>query len=562
MKSWFSIGAVCFTACIYLGYADNEMDDFINECNMMIETMDHCGQGWMNLEQEMIDSVNSFADRIVYTESLIEDEANQIVVMAGRIVETEALMIDVIEACDCRNDTGSRSLKDGFNNNEQHPFMSLESKPLHIGNVAHKRQDLSVSHCEPMESLVEVMDACLETFTVYNDDFLAVLSYMDQAINDMGDRIVDTECMIMNMSYQIGSMSNRIVVVEEMMFNATEECCGGKTEIKSAELKSLSSYSSKSSLAMNDDLISHCKQDPSKKTFVTDSGKKSVLLRLSRNLFRDLEQKFAFISSLLPKFGNDTQKALVTNKAGNPMPCDTWWNPFCCASEVCADILAQMIKDMANGADAMQEICEDIIDEIGKLADDIVKTEEDILDMGLKIGDMSDCIVVFIDEGMSFMVQYCPTGRSQYYHTVTSSNTCTLSTTRRGFTVESLELKKRHLEAKYKRLLETSIATMNVSKLKDVQEFVSPYLKSGDNPFGEFTAMVESCIQVMNDMTDLITSQYDYLNRLFNSMSSLSTKTVQMMTSVTAMSHSVDDLEDEVGKENTLMNRLTHCHDN
>merc|ERR1719263_1949651 len=56
----------------------------------------------------------------------------------------------------------------------------------------------------------------------------------------------------------------------------------------------------------------------------------------------------------------------------------------------------------------MMVMCENIIDEIGNLADDIVKTEEQIIQMGDDIGYMADCIVIFIDEGLEFMESFCP----------------------------------------------------------------------------------------------------------------------------------------------------------
>lgn len=47
------------------------MQRFIDECNEAVDMFQRCANGWENLEQEMIDSVDSFADRIVFTEGLI-----------------------------------------------------------------------------------------------------------------------------------------------------------------------------------------------------------------------------------------------------------------------------------------------------------------------------------------------------------------------------------------------------------------------------------------------------------------------------------------------------------
>ena len=216
--------------------------------------MEHCANGWMDLEQEMIDSVDSFADRIKYTEGLILDEADQILEMADRIVYTEELMIDVLDSCSCRTNAAEGALADeqpsGTDFNRTIPTTPTESKAAALSEIMNRRRyiqqrreemiktdrgegeagkafdteekvkSMSVpepeseseselhssvnvgredfaaetaspmtrgvseaeegafDHCSAMDMAIEVMDACLESFEVFNDDFLEVLSYM------------------------------------------------------------------------------------------------------------------------------------------------------------------------------------------------------------------------------------------------------------------------------------------------------------------------------------------------------------------------------------------------
>lgn len=60
----------------------------------------------------------------------------------------------------------------------------------------------------------------------------------------------------------------------------------------------------------------------------------------------------------------DSEVKEVDHDVASPMPCETWWDPFCCAAEVCADMMVEMMELMANGADSMTELCQDCIDEV------------------------------------------------------------------------------------------------------------------------------------------------------------------------------------------------------
>lgn len=159
-----------------------EMEKFINECYVMIETMENCASGWVELEQEIINSIDSFSDRIIYTESLIMEEATLILDMADRIVETEAIMIDLIESCNCSEKQQIKQINKksklliNSTSNIIHVGQSTMSTPLRPVTVV-ENSTLS-NDCAAMDYAIEVMDACIQTFEVYNDDFLEVLSYM------------------------------------------------------------------------------------------------------------------------------------------------------------------------------------------------------------------------------------------------------------------------------------------------------------------------------------------------------------------------------------------------
>ncbi len=86
---WIAILSPLFVSSLSLNSSSDEMEKFINECQVMIDTMEHCAEGWVALEQEMIASIDTFADRIIFTQSLIQEETELIIDMAERVVQTE-----------------------------------------------------------------------------------------------------------------------------------------------------------------------------------------------------------------------------------------------------------------------------------------------------------------------------------------------------------------------------------------------------------------------------------------------------------------------------------------
>lgn len=434
------IAGQCRVYCaLYIIYV---LISFTTECNDFVEMMDHCAEGWVAFEEEIILSVDSFVDRIVYTESLILEEANEIVEMADRIVYTEELMFGLIESCGCNE--GPTAVRTNTSHQHQHQHHSVGQPPQVATDGAFgavpsdNTRAVTMDTCSAMDMALEVMDACMATFETFNDDFLEVLSYLDYAIQDMGDRIVDTECMIMNMSLQIGLMADEIVEVEELTVNMLESCCRNNkdTRVYPQPAGKPDKYA-----AGNDDLLSHCdefngdRRSAQRRVYISKTGlvvfdgakndvlgHKDAVAHASTLLNQAIEKarkglSTATISKLLARnlgSKDDKVRQISPNETldddnGGVMPCDTWWNPFCCAAEMCADMMAEMVTMMAQGMDGMTDLCKNCIDEVGQIADAIVDTEEDILVMGYAINDMADCIVLFIDQGLDFMSEFCPT---------------------------------------------------------------------------------------------------------------------------------------------------------
>lgn len=132
----------------------------------------------MNLEQSILNSIDSFSDRIVLTETLIIEEAEQIVEMVERIVKTEEIVIGMIESCSCENVSATA------NNSLQIPNPTKSSKAGHQDLLSTQANELFSARyelgdaCSAMDQIIKVMDECINAFQTFNDDFLEVLLYM------------------------------------------------------------------------------------------------------------------------------------------------------------------------------------------------------------------------------------------------------------------------------------------------------------------------------------------------------------------------------------------------
>jgi hypothetical protein len=554
MKSFKFIALISYFLLVFasrnLGDSDDstpdqsEIDKFIDFCYEFTETMEDCAHGWVELEHEMIDSIESFSQRILKTETLIGEEADQILVMAGRIVETESMIIDLMESCGCKDNKVMVENQALTLHNFHHKNIELhdEHSSIHFlqshnfsNSVkltsASTEGSVKVDHCAPVDDLIRVMEQGLDSFETFNDDFLEVLSYTDQAVNDMGDRILSTECLIMNMSLLIGDMADQIVEVESIMFNATQHCCkdnNSHLNLRSGS-KNISydvhhpSHVEKYQNLNNDDIPKDCAN-----FILTNEDDRNLHkspLSVSRRVIFDF-------SSLV-------------QVQSNSMPCDTWWNPFCCASQICADMMIDMMNAMNSAADSMVDSMEAIIDEIGHLADDIVSTEEQIIVMGDRILEMSDCIVVFIYDGIEFAENFCPTLSVKIASEqlkLTDEVTCTSTSIR----------SRKSSKVATKRSASTVFSSLK-TQLHNEAFKISNYT-SFNGPATDFTEMIDAMMTCAKAVEEMIASQIKLLDELMDTVDNFA-------SDVLTYTSMVDDLDDDVDKLDEDMSRLQNSMD-
>ncbi len=79
------------------------------------------------------------------------------------------------------------------------------------------------------DEMIKMMQDAVSMMDQVSLNITNLMNYEIDAIGKMADRIVDTECLILDMGKQIGVMADRIVKTEELMADAAKKCCGAKS---------------------------------------------------------------------------------------------------------------------------------------------------------------------------------------------------------------------------------------------------------------------------------------------------------------------------------------------
>jgi hypothetical protein len=192
-------------------------------------------------------------------------------------------------------------------------------------------------------------------------------------------------------------MADRIVTTEQLMADMTQSCCVnakaawkvsgksalvGKSVISDDEICVKPNAPFASNLSMKSNMLSglvskvHNKLTAYRafmqnfvdhrlsrigKPLVTKNTTASADDGRSRRPYRTYSRYVMDKHSFTLGTGVDAQ---VSVNVSDPMPCETWWDPFCCAAEVCADMMVEMMSVMTEGSENLLDLCEESIDEV------------------------------------------------------------------------------------------------------------------------------------------------------------------------------------------------------
>lgn len=389
-------------------------------------------------------------------------------------------------------------------------------------------------------------------------------------------------------------MADEIVATEELMADMASSCC----VTPGSSVKQVNPFGSgglikKQTYPDNDDVLPDCNSTenkltdniPKMRSMVKQAADRFVASMKNISLMQPYSSPGQHLSYLHLQYNRATSLNTLQTTPGSTsqlpatigdiMPCESIFDPFCCAMEVCSDIMVAMIQDMTDGMEQITELCTDCIDEVAELSDVIVDMEIQIVEMGLMIGDISECIVYFMHQGEQFMVQFCDHDitEKEFRYGVVEEAACTdnedavllikkyatahmqLRNAKRNrrLNKESSEIagKFHHLDNMHRFLKEF------IQVAKSRKDDSTPHLTS--NPFGEFAEMVDVCLEMSKMMADLVTDQVSVMNHMIDEVFKLSDDIIDTMDLIVDMSNKIVEMMEKMQETEEMMLELMSC---
>ena len=584
MKLFFHV-FISFTLIVGImgnPYDESEVEEFMDLCSEFLDVCVECEQEWVSLEEEILESVETMTERILFTEQLILVEADNINEMAERIVETEQICADLVQTCSCDS---SRKLFHEIKNSNQvvKEVEKVETLQLSWLDFQQQQQHQQVQRgdedddggwerCAPMEQMNEVMNASIHLMEDLNSEMVAALSYLNYGMNELADDIVATECAIMNFSWQIGLMADQIVITEQMMADASEECCSDDTNLRNGAQKELvlSNYSD----SPQGDWEPPEECDPYVNRTSTNNRNGILMYRkFPQDLivsFKNMERLqhifvsqfsdllFQMPSTKTPKDANDVRFS------DGPMPCDTWWNPPCCAMEMCADMVMVMMEMCADMASGMTEGVKTCIDQMLYMSDQILVTEGYIQDMGMEIHEMSDYIVQTEEMLLDFMTGFCEAIPWYFTSNFHEQKKKEPNMMRAVQLVHLLEKKKETLKKslptqnqKLQLLIQTIEIETQAVKMrgKKLNHLKSAFMDQNQDNVGDsvWKDMFDLMTQCMDTMMQFMTDQAGMVNLMVEEINYLSNSIVETEGYIMDMVGEINEMEGHIVQTEELM---------
>eukprot|EP00656_Telonema_subtile_P052296 TRINITY_DN7250_c0_g5_i1.p1 TRINITY_DN7250_c0_g5~~TRINITY_DN7250_c0_g5_i1.p1 ORF type:complete len:555 (-),score=90.52 TRINITY_DN7250_c0_g5_i1:61-1725(-) len=362
----------------------DDWDALYSVMETTLGVMDGMDQQWTALMGNTISQIGVMANRIVATEVLINDEGLQIGEMADRIVATEYILSNLTARClHCTHTPyipTSRLESLAVDWPTSAPALSVEfdSPSCFTCELAHTKVSLMGANRsvgglrgeDPVAGLLALMNHTLILMEGMSAQVTGEMQLVEQQIGVMADRIVGTECLIMNMSDQIGVMAGRMVYTERMISNVSAACCNAGTRAPS-------------SLPLR---VRNPPPPACNGTSPHDLGAAAV------------GEPVGF-----PALRSQLRQVVVGNGCAP-------WDAVCLAiktmtamAEKMEDVMYSMCSQMLNQTAAAAL-------EVGSLADQIVGMEHQIVHMGMLIGQIADDIITVESTMLGYAQSFCSLG--------------------------------------------------------------------------------------------------------------------------------------------------------
>eukprot|EP00050_Salpingoeca_kvevrii_P009187 m.307787 g.307787 ORF g.307787 m.307787 type:complete len:585 (-) comp20460_c0_seq1:24-1778(-) len=359
------------------------MYDIMELMSLCMDALTLTDHEFLNSSTHVVNAIGDFGDKIVYTERLINKMGIQIGWMADKIVETERICANLTRECFCNRtiEVDAVNVHVQRRQPEQAQAMRAHQQSTLPSALTSKQQPPLGG---PWDAMIEMMLESVKLFNQMSRNISSALDYEVDAINEMGDNIVDTECLIMKMGLQIGVMADRIVATEKMMANVSATCCGAHPQAMFEALVGLGSPhppTGKNPSFPNPETTPPPHPGPD-----CDNSTRHPGAGFSARLKRPL-----------PMFKVPAAHATL---AIDEQLEDIW-------VDMVKKLIEPLMEAMSKTMTAMAQMVIQGTNEIMSLASDIIATERAINAMGMAIGQMADCIVATENLGFTMMKQFC-----------------------------------------------------------------------------------------------------------------------------------------------------------
>jgi hypothetical protein len=482
--------------------------------DLMSQMLDVTNQMAENTSETMgviLDGIANESERIVYTEQLIDDMGVQIGSMADRIVHTENIVADMLSSCAMCN----HSIGDATKPNRQDTshFSSIKNPDIVFDPAFNPKQSNPTSAVprsdNPWDDMIETMDHALDLMTQISANTTFDLDNEVFAIGSMSNRIVSVECLIMDMSKQIGVMADRIVYTEEMLANVSTDCCHPRATARTSRRRTPAPTPAPT-------LPVHCTPYP------------SISPVHGRSLQPSPSPAFLEAQSdVLNRLQLGRRQALLDSRSGIPGPFDL----AAAAMEKMMDEMLDVMAKMATSSSAM------IINgtfTIGSLADDIVASAAVIDALVLNIGKVADCIVESESIGLALFGRICSKAP-----VVPINGTCPSITPVPPPAAVGKSL-----------LPPTTTATPTPAGAVPL-----------DGPFGDFAEMVSLCTKMLNTMISLSSLMGSDCRNVLKQINAMGGRVFKTVKKISQMVVQINQMADRIAQSTAILAKLARqCH--
>eukprot|EP00009_Paramoeba_aestuarina_P007021 CAMPEP_0201523430 /NCGR_PEP_ID=MMETSP0161_2-20130828/19832_1 /ASSEMBLY_ACC=CAM_ASM_000251 /TAXON_ID=180227 /ORGANISM="Neoparamoeba aestuarina, Strain SoJaBio B1-5/56/2" /LENGTH=521 /DNA_ID=CAMNT_0047922545 /DNA_START=139 /DNA_END=1704 /DNA_ORIENTATION=+ len=514
--------------------------------------MTQCDEEMCEMEKSLLDGITTMSDRIVFTEGLILDEAQQIGIMADRIVETEYLMSNLTQICIpyCEEENGKPKTKEKekVRKKGEEKGVRIEEKEMKEGKGKEKKKGkeekkkekgIIPGFCTPLGEFNDVLNASLLTFESWCQNTTDGIMYMNDQIGIMADRILFTEGLIMNYSRQIGEMADRIVETEYLASNASANCCNTWGPGEKENRGGSSPFIKEINNNIRVDVIPPRPMKKIKRSPHSSSLQPSML-------------------STLPVM---SEGGYVVGGARGLHVCKSWWNPFCCAMEVMSDMMVQMLQEMGQAGSVSLKLMEEGADIIGVLADYILYLELVIVRMGMEIGYIGDDIVATERMLIAFTTSpVCGNSQQQQPQQQPQQPQQQPLIDERLQSLRELKRTGAELQSSLSLALDKYQIMKNLGggekrERKEQQENTEEGVEG--NPFGDFSSMVDCMTHMSDTMSSLMFQQMGVGASVMKHIGMVTNDIFQTMDKIIEMIGQIEIMAGRIVETNELMTNLT-----